>query len=108
MISVCTGVGGFLCYIYSIVCQSVSALCKLMQKAPKSAFDAEDMNLLIIYVIARTTPLLDGFSALSDVQKFSIALLRALVSKRYDALLWMTGIMLLALNVSMELGGVAA
>ena len=105
---ICTGVGGFLCYIYSIVCQSVAASCKLMQKAPKSAFDAEDMTVLIIYVIARTTPLLDGFSALSDVQKCSLALLRALVSNRYDALLWMTGIMLLALNVSMELGGVAA
>ena len=66
------------------------------------------MTVLIIYVIARTTPLLDGFYALSDVQKCSLALLRALVSNRYDALLWMTGIMLLALNVSMELGGVAA
>ena len=52
--------------------------------------------------------MLDGFAVLIDMQKCSLALLRALVSKRYDALLWMVGIMLLAQNVSMELGGVTA
>ena len=66
------------------------------------------MTVLIICAILRTTPLLDGFSVLSDMQECSLALLRALVSKRYDAFLCMAGIILLARNASMELGGVAA
>ena len=108
VLSVCTGVGDCLCYIYSSVCRCVTASWKLMSSAPNSASDTEDMTVLIIYAIVRTTPLLDGFAVLTDMQKCSLALLRALVSKRYDALLWMAGIMLLARNVSMELGGVAA
>ena len=108
VLSICTGVGDCLCYIYSSVCRCVTASWKLMSSAPNSASDTEDMNVLIFCVIVRTTPLLDGFAALTDMQKCSLALLRALVSKRYDVFLWMVGIMLIARNMSMELGGVAA
>ena len=105
MFSVCTGVGGSLYPIYSSVCRDVTASRKLVSRAPSSASTPEDMTVLIICAIARTVPLLAGFAALS---KLPPDLLRALVSEIYYLLLCKARIILLARNVTMSSGSVAA
>ena len=70
MLSVCTGVGGCFCPIYSSVCWTGTALQKLMSRAPNSYSVAEYMTVLIICAIVRIYPLLAVFSVVSDMKKW--------------------------------------
>ena len=70
MLSVCTGVGGCSCPIYSSVCLAGTALQKLMSRAPNSASVAEYTTVLIICEIMRIAPFLARFSVLSDMKKW--------------------------------------
>ena len=62
------------------------------------------MTALIIYAMMMTAPLFDGMAELLDMKKRPPALLRAFVSKRYNAPLWPTGTILLALYVMIASG----
>ena len=61
---------------------------QLINSAPSSASDADDMTSLMVLEIVNTAPLLGGNSVLLDTNKFPPALLLDLVSYRYEALLW--------------------
>ena len=75
-----------------------TACFELMKRAPSSALAAEDMIDLMIYEMFNTAPLLGGLAALFDIKKWPPARLRALLSDRYDASLWIAKVMLLILN----------
>jgi len=87
VLSVCIGVGGCGCPKNSSTCLAGTASRQLMNSAPISASAAEDITALIICDIVCMAPLLGGTSTLLDMKKWPPALLRALLSERYDALL---------------------
>ena len=62
------------------------------------------MTDLMIYEMFNTAPLFDGLPELLDMKKWLPARLRALLSERYDASLWISKTMLLALNDRMASG----
>ena len=67
-----------------------------MNSAPSLASAADDITALIICNVLSTAPLLMGMSSLPAMNMWPPALLRALGSDRYDALLWIASLMLLA------------
>ena len=99
VLSVCIGVGGFLCPIYLIVWRDRMASCQLMKRAPSLASDAEEMTAFMICAMLMMAPLFGGMAELLDMKKFLPALLRAFFSERYEASLWPARTMLLALYV---------
>ena len=76
-----------------------------MKSALSSASTAEDMTDLMILATVKTDPLLAGYSALLDKKKYPPALLLALDSERYEALMWPASTMLLVWYVMMASGG---
>ena len=97
MLLVCTGVGGCLCPKNSKVCRAATALRQFMNNVPASALAAEESTALTICAIVITAQLLGGVSVSLDMKKCPLALLRALLSDRYDALLWAASTMSLVL-----------
>jgi hypothetical protein len=71
-----------------------------MNSAPTSASAADDSTALIICEIVITAPLLGGVSVSLDMKKCPPALLRTLLSDRYDASLCTANTMSLALYVT--------
>ena len=99
MLSVCIGVGGCLWPIYLSAWRAGMASCQLMKRATSLASAAEDMTDFMICVIVMKAPLFGGMAELLDMKKCPLDLLRAFVSDRYEASLWPTRTMLLALYV---------
>ena len=87
VLSVCIGVGGCLCPMNSRMCHAGTASWQFKYSAPTLALAADDSTALIICNIVNTAPLLVGVSTLFDMNKCPLALLRALLSERYNALL---------------------
>ncbi len=108
VLSVCIGVGGCLCPRNSKTCLVGTASWQLMNNAPTSASAAEDSTALIVCEMVITAPLLSGGLALLDMKKCPPALLRALLSDRYDASLCAANTMSLVLYVTIASGCVAA
>jgi hypothetical protein len=73
-----------------------TAILALMNSALSLASAADDISALIICDMLSTAPLLMGTSSLPAKNMWPPALLRALDSDRYDALLWIVSLMLLA------------
>ena len=67
--SVCMGVGGCLCPIYSRKIRAGIASRQLMKSAQSSAYAAEDMTTLIICDMVMTVPLLGGVAEKSVMKK---------------------------------------
>ena len=82
---VCIGVGCCLCPKNSKVCLAGTALQQLMNNVPTLALAAEESTALIICDIVITAPLFGDVSVLLDMKKCPLALLRALLSDRYNA-----------------------
>ena len=83
---VCIEVGGCVCPISASAWQAGMASRQFMKSALSSASAAEDMTHILATV--RTEPLLVGYLAVLDKKKCLPALLMALDSERYKALLW--------------------
>jgi hypothetical protein len=73
-----------------------TAVLALMNSAPSLASTADDITALIICYMLSTAPLLMGMSSLPAMNMWPPALLQALGSDRYNALLWIASLMLLA------------
>ncbi len=93
---VCIGVQVCGCPISLRVRCMETAVLALMNSAPSLASAANDITALIIGDMLRTTPLLVGMSSLPAMNMWPPALLRAMGSDRYDVLLWIASLMLLA------------
>ncbi len=72
----------------------------LMNNAPSLASVANDITALIICDVLSTAPLLMGMSSMSAMNMWPLALLRALGSDRYDALLCIASLILLVWYVT--------
>ncbi len=70
-----------------------TAVLALMNSAPSLASAANDNTALIICDVLSTTQLLMGMSSLPAMNMWPPALLQALGSDRYDALLWIASLM---------------
>jgi hypothetical protein len=77
-----------------------TAVLALMNNAPSSASAADDITALIICKILSTTPLLMGMSSVPAINMWPPALLRALGSDRYNALLCIASLISLARYVT--------
>ncbi len=73
-----------------------TAILALMNSAPSSASVADDITALIIWEILSTASLLMGMSFMLAMNMWLLALLGALCSDRYDALLCIASLILLA------------
>ncbi len=93
---VCMGVQVCGCPISLRVHRMETAILALMNSAPSLASAADDITALIICNMLSTALLLMGMSSLPAMNMWPPALLRALGSDRYDALLWIASLMLLA------------
>ena len=67
VLSVCIGVGGCVCPIYSSDWRAGMASLLLEKSAPSFASDADDMTGLMILDIVNTAPLLGGNAVLFDM-----------------------------------------
>jgi hypothetical protein len=95
-LSVCMGVQICGCPISSRVrCMETSVL-TLMNNAPSLASAADDITALIICNMLSTALLLMGMSSVPAINMWPQALLQALGSDRYDALLGIASLMSLA------------
>ncbi len=106
-LSVCIGV--HVCRWPSLmrVCHMETVVFALMNRAPNSAFAADDMTAQIICEMLRMAPLLKGISSLPAMNMWPPAWLRAFSLERYDALLWIARTILLARYVSIASSCVA-
>ena len=102
------GLGGCLWPISSSLWRSRMAPRQLMKIAPILASAAEDMTALIICEMVMTAPLFGGIAELLDMKKCPPDMLRDFVYKRYEASLWLTRTMFLALYVMIASGWEAA
>ncbi len=68
----------------------------LMNSAPSLASAANEITALIICNMLSTAPLLMGMFSLPAMNMWPPALLQALGSDRYDVLMWIMSLMLLA------------
>jgi hypothetical protein len=93
---VCMGVQVCGCPISSRVCRMETAVLALMNSALSSASAAYDITALIICNMLSTAQLLMGMSSLPAMSMWPPALLQALGSDRYNGLLWIASLMLLA------------
>ena len=82
VLSVCIGIGGCLCPIYSTVFLDGMAWRELTKSAPISASAAEVITFLMIWAMLSTAPLFGGFSEWSDRKKCPPARLLAFGSER--------------------------
>ena len=96
VLSVCIGVGGCLCPIYSSVVLSGTAPRKLMNSTQSSSSAVEDMTVLMILEIVVTALLFGGSAVSSVMKKCPPDLLRDFASERYDASLCPVSTMALA------------
>ena len=98
-LSVCSGVGGCLCPIYSKMILIYTASLAIMYKAANYSSVANDIACSIMWAILRTAPLFCGVVESLDKKNWPPALLRDFGSLRYLALLCAASFMALALNV---------
>ena len=86
VLPVCIGVGGCLCPIIFNAWSAGIDYCQLMNRAPRSASEAEEMTTLMIWEILITSPLFDGMAASSDMKIFYLLvfLLLFMRGKRYQ------------------------
>jgi hypothetical protein len=84
------------CPISLSVCHIETAVLVLMNNAPSLASAANDITALSICKVLSTAPLLMGMSSVPAMNMWPPALLRALGSDRYDVLLCITRLILLA------------
>ncbi len=73
-----------------------TAVLALMNNAPKLASEADDIAALIICEMLSTAPLLMGTSSVPAMNMWPLALLWALGSDRYNALLCIASLISLA------------
>ena len=85
VLSVCMGIGSFLCPITSRTIRAGIDSRQLTKSAQSSTSAAEDMTSLIIWDIFMTAPLLDVFSDSSITKTCPPDLLQDLDSERYEA-----------------------
>ncbi len=95
-LSVCMGVRVCGCSISLRVCCMETAILVLMNSALSLASAANDITALIICEMLSIAPLLVGMSSLNALNMWPPALLQALGSDRYNALLWIASLMSLA------------
>ena len=81
-LSVCMGVAGCLCPIFSNIILMYTASLAIINSAASSASVADVITCLMMWAMLRMVPLLGGISALVDMKKCPPALLRALVSDK--------------------------
>jgi hypothetical protein len=93
---VCMGVQVCGCPIPLRVRCMETAVLALMNSAPSLASAANDITAHIICDMLSTAPLLMGMSSLPAMNMWPPALLQALNSDRYNALLWIASLMSLA------------
>ena len=93
---VCIGVQVCGCPISLRVHCMETAVLALVNNAPSLASAVDDITALIICDMLSTALLLMGMSSVPAMNMWPPALLQALGSDRYDALLWITSLMLLA------------
>ena len=98
-LSVCSGVGGCLCPIYSKIILMYTASLAMMYKAANSASVAYDITCFIIWAMFRTALLFCGMVELLDKKKCPPTLLRSFGSLRYLTSLCAASFMSFALNV---------
>ena len=73
VLSVCIGVSGCVCLIYSSDwCYGMASL-QLMKSSPSSVSDADDMTALMILAIVNTAPLLGGNAVFFYINKCPLA-----------------------------------
>ncbi len=84
------------CPISLSMCCMETAILALMNNVPSLASAADDITALIICNILSTAPLLMGMSSVPAMNMWPPALLRALGSDRYDALLRIVSLISLA------------
>lgn len=101
-LSVCRRVGGCLCPILLRICLIGIASRELIYKPPSSA------SVLVVRTTICTAPLLQGSSSSGNMKKWHHALLHAFDSERYDASMWITNTVSLALYLIMASGYVDA
>ena len=68
-LSVCNGVGGCLCPIYSKMTLMYTASLTMMNKSANSASVADEMTCFIMWAMLRTDPLFCGMVELLDRKK---------------------------------------
>ena len=93
---VCMGVQVCECPISLRVHCIKTAVLVLMNNAPNLASAADDITAFVICYMLSTAPLLMGMSSVPALNMWPPALLWALISDRYNALLCITSLMLLA------------
>ena len=81
-LSVCNGVGGYLCSIYSKMVLMYTASLAMMYNASNSASVAADMTCFSMWDMLRTAPLFCGMVESLDRKKWPPALLRGFGSLR--------------------------
>ena len=77
---------------------------QLIKRAPILASSAEDMTDLIVFVMVMMAPLFSGMAELLDMKKCLPALLHYFPPNGYEASLWSSRTMLLALYVMIASG----
>ena len=82
VLSVCIGVGGFLCPTISSACRAGIASLQFMKRSPSSASAAEDITALMISETVRMAPLFSVMELSLDMKKFPPALLLAFDSDK--------------------------
>ena len=75
VLSVCIGVGCFLCPIYSSECRAGMASLKCIYRDPSLTSAAKNITALIICAIVSMNPLFGGSGESLDMKKFPLALL---------------------------------
>ncbi len=95
-LSVCMGVQVCGCPISSRLRCIETAILVLMNSALSLASAVNDITALIICDMLSITPLLMGMSSFPAMKMWPPALLRALGSDRYNALLWIASLISLA------------
>jgi hypothetical protein len=93
---VCMGVRVCGCLISLMVHCMETAVLALMNSAPSLASAADDITALIICDMLTAALLFMGMSSLPAMNMWPPALLQALGSDRYDVLLWIASLMLIA------------
>ena len=76
VLSICTGVGSFLCPISPRACWEVKASFKLIKREASLSSASENMKALMIWVMVMTALLLGGVEVLLDMKKVPPARIR--------------------------------
>ena len=104
LLSVCIGVGGRFCPIYSRAWPDRMDSLQLANSALSSASADDDMTALMIFSMVNTAPFLGGNAVLLNINKCTPALLLDSVLERYEASLWPARTISLAWYVMMKSG----